>query len=666
MYDYEYEWKILIQDMIDAIDIGISGKEDKELTLGFLADKLGYSVFHTTKKFKELSGVAFRDYLRLRKLAFAVADLRNARSTEKTILDIAVDYGFSSHEAFTRAFNNAYGVTPSEYKNNPTPIELRKKIYISDRYLSIIGGKIMKKALFGTPKFNCSNFERFVRRNLDKPQGEITSEDMAGLKWLDINDNISEISDITGIEYAVNLTNLTINDWHPINGCAINHSISDISPLSGLTDLSILRLAGVKVNNISPIRHLVNLTEIYLELTNDKGDMTDISPLVNLTKLRTLNIGKIRSSDMSLLTNFADIKELGLTISDIKADDMRLLANLPKLERLWLYGNQIDDISFLSGLTNLKQLNLSDNKISDISVLSGLVNLEWLSLANNQVHDVSPLRELRKLKNLELNGNPIKDFSPVAHLIKTAAKALPGVPIFKDSNFEQLVRNSLRKPEGDITSEDMAKITMLGSYEGTLDIPITDISGIEYAVNLEILFLLNCQISDISGLSRLTNLKKIHLFGNENGNKFGDINSLGGLIKLDELILYRSGISDISAISELINLSVLQLNANPINNLAPLSGLLNLQNLSLDSELICDISPLGDLVNLKKLDLNCKLLTDINPLKSLVNLEALSICSDVLTDINAVSQLVKLEKLSLNGSPVSDYTPAAHVRDLQK
>lgn len=84
-FDYEYEWQKFIQYLADEIDLNISYKYDGELTLGFLSDKLGYSVSHTARKFKEISGIDFRDYLRLRKLSFALADLRSAK---KTILDI--------------------------------------------------------------------------------------------------------------------------------------------------------------------------------------------------------------------------------------------------------------------------------------------------------------------------------------------------------------------------------------------------------------------------------------------------------------------------------------------------------------------------------------------------------------------------------------------------
>lgn len=131
-----YEWHKNIQIIIDEIDNSIKCKNDEQLTLDYLSKKLGYSAFHTTRKFKELSGIPFRDYLRLRKLAFALIELRDS---DKSILHIAVDYGFSSHEAFTRAFKNAYGVTPKGYRNNPAPVVLRTRINTFDRYILGIG-----------------------------------------------------------------------------------------------------------------------------------------------------------------------------------------------------------------------------------------------------------------------------------------------------------------------------------------------------------------------------------------------------------------------------------------------------------------------------------------------------------------------------------------------
>ena len=131
-----YEWHIQSQKIVDDIDQCIINRDDDGLTLKAIARKNGYSEFHMTRKFKELAGITLRDYLRKRRLTFALIDLRD---TEKSILDIAVDYGFSSHEAFCRSFKANYGIPPSTYRAKPKPVVLRTKLSLFDRYYLGLG-----------------------------------------------------------------------------------------------------------------------------------------------------------------------------------------------------------------------------------------------------------------------------------------------------------------------------------------------------------------------------------------------------------------------------------------------------------------------------------------------------------------------------------------------
>lgn len=137
------QWYKSIQSIVLKIDDCIKSQNDEDLALANLAGFLGYSEYYVSRKFKEISGMQLRDYLRYRKLAFALKDIQN---TENGILDIAVKYGFSSHEAFTRAFKEAYGTTPSEYRSNPKPVVLRTVIKPFDCYLLGIGGTGMAKS----------------------------------------------------------------------------------------------------------------------------------------------------------------------------------------------------------------------------------------------------------------------------------------------------------------------------------------------------------------------------------------------------------------------------------------------------------------------------------------------------------------------------------------
>lgn len=136
-------WNETIQRIVDEIDSCIKNRSDETLTLKTLSRRLGYSEFYLSRKFGELSGMQFRDYLRYRRLAFALKELEE---TDRGILDIAMDYGFSSNEAFTRAFREAYGVTPSEYRKKPVPVVLRTQLRPFDCYLLGIGGTGMMQS----------------------------------------------------------------------------------------------------------------------------------------------------------------------------------------------------------------------------------------------------------------------------------------------------------------------------------------------------------------------------------------------------------------------------------------------------------------------------------------------------------------------------------------
>ena len=332
------------------------------------------------------------------------------------------------------------------------------------------------------------------------PDDPILRSEMATLTRLLMGD--AGISDLTGLEWAINLTGLNLE----------GNSLSDISPLANLTHLTGLAVYDNSITDISPLANLTNLTVLALE----GNSISDISPLANLTNLTVLALFDNSLSDISPLANLTNLKTLFL--SDNSISDISSLANLTNLTYLVLSANPLSDISPLANLTNLTTLYLNNASLSDISPLANLTNLTDLLLSDNSLSVISPLANLTNLTQLRLRANSISDLSPLANL----------------TNLTYLVLHNNS---------------------------ISDISPLANLTNLTSLTLHNNSISDISPLANLTNLTQLGLVA----NPLSDISPLADLTNLTRLNLSFNSISDISPLANLINLSYLNLERNPLN-----------------------------------------------------------------------------------------------------
>ena len=118
-----------------------------------------------------------------------------------------------------------------------------------------------------------------------------------------------------------------------------------------------------------------------------------------------------------------------------------------------------------------------------------------------------------------------------------------------DANLEQAIRNTLGKNSGELTCGDMASLSYLSNdfWGPSSTSGISDLTGLEYATNLQYLEIYNF-----------------------NDSRLSDLTPLSGLTNLQTLYLYNNQISDISALSNLTNLQTLYLDSNRISDISPL------------------------------------------------------------------------------------------------
>lgn len=100
-----------VQKSVDYVEENIK----EELSIEELAKVSFLSMYYFQKLFSRLVGKTVNEYIKARRVANAKPLLK---STNRRIADIAVEYGFNSHEAFTKAFKEIYSVTPETYRKN--------------------------------------------------------------------------------------------------------------------------------------------------------------------------------------------------------------------------------------------------------------------------------------------------------------------------------------------------------------------------------------------------------------------------------------------------------------------------------------------------------------------------------------------------------------------
>ena len=262
--------------------------------------------------------------------------------------------------------------------------------------------------------------------------GDPTEADMALLTTITIDGGSYLVSDLTGIEYAVNLTELLFT----------NQLLSDFSPLASLTLMENL-------------------------------DFTDCSNL----------------SDISFISTMVNLVEL-------------IASNCI-----------IEDISPLSNLTLVSNLRLDNNLVKDISPLVSYVNT-GVDLTYNQIEDLSPFRYVVPIGgfNIDVLDNPLNVGSTciIAPEIQISLTyddfflfTCSDFVYIADSNLEQAIEATLGVP--DPTPADFELLTTLNASS----LGITDLSGLEAAVNLVTLNLSNnafTSLAPIQYLGELTSL----------------------------------------------------------------------------------------------------------------------------------------------------------------
>lgn len=262
------------------------------------------------------------------------------------------------------------------------------------------------------------------------PEESISNIDMLKLTGFDASNR--GISNLSGLEYAANLQYLNLSD----------NQICDISKLAGLNQLEYLVLANNQISDVSVIANLTALKGLGLARNNSISSLT---PLVANTNLEILNINDIGINNISFIQNMLNLNTFSACGNEIT--DISVLQDKHNLQTLHLSDNKISDISPLNNHTQLEWLGLNNNLLEDISALEDDTGLQVICLRGNNINSISALINNSGLDRddmVYLNNNPlIQDTEDIQTLLNR------GVNVFWDVEVDSV---SLFRPNLEITA----------------------------------------------------------------------------------------------------------------------------------------------------------------------------------------------------------------------
>ncbi len=125
----------ILMKALDYIEVNLTN----EISQNDIAKHCSYSISSLQKMFRKVFHIGIADYIGRRRITAASRDLLG---TDDTILDIALRYGYNSHEVFSRAFIRIWGESPSRYRKKRNFSEIYPKLDIP---IQNSGGENMKK-----------------------------------------------------------------------------------------------------------------------------------------------------------------------------------------------------------------------------------------------------------------------------------------------------------------------------------------------------------------------------------------------------------------------------------------------------------------------------------------------------------------------------------------
>ena len=556
-----------------------------------------------------------------------------------------------------------------------------------------------------------ANLRRVVEAALDKSSGATISDvDMETL--IGISAPNKNISTLTGLQHATNLKRLDLGYATVGSQLRNSNSVSDISHLAGLTNLTLLNLGG---NNISDIAGLRRLTDLIALVLSDNS-ISNISHLAGLINLKYVSLVNNSISDLSPLTANTGLgRDDRVDVQQNPLNNNSINTTIPTLQSrgvtVEFSSRTPTTLLKISGdnqqgapgeaLTNPFIVEVRDAANSGIlgvgvtfSVTAGGGSLSTqnattdtngrasttLTLGSNtgtntveaSVTGISSSVSFTATAQASANHAPLA-VGTISEQTVTAGGSAATVNVsahFSDPDNDNLTYTANSDNTASATvSVSGAVVTISPKTAGSATVTVTASDGTltatqDIAVTVEAATT-TTPVRDAVNIPDAALRTKIEEALNKQA---GDPITSAELKTLTRLEATDANISDLAGIEAATNLTTLLLRGNSISNLSPLSGLTKLTELQLFRNLVSDLSPLAGLTNLTDLKAGNNSISNLSPLSGLTKLTYLGLHNNSISNLSplvANTGLGSGDTVLVTGNPLSQTSIQTHIPTLE-
>jgi len=231
-----------------------------------------------------------------------------------------------------------------------------------------------------------------------------------------------------------------------------NTNVADISVVSHMTKLSLLKADNSDIQNLEALTSLPALQKVFADETAIDNQLAQEFLQKRPSCLVVYKTNSLEQWWNGLPDAWKEVFQTQVPIrAQSRSEDLHRLI---ELETINFKDAPVNELTSLSPFIRIKELDFSGTGISDVSPLTVIKSLKSLHATNSPIRELAPLASITTLEDLDISNTPVEDLKPIRALESLKVFNCSGTQVSSLTPLEQLFLESIDFSNTSVKSMD--------------------------------------------------------------------------------------------------------------------------------------------------------------------------------------------------------------------